>query len=60
MDINVEKFSHKSMTSKLSEILDKYVKISTPVKLKLPKLKKADGVDSKVKLPRLEKMNEGV
>ncbi len=40
MDINRNSFSHKKMTEKLGEILDKYIK--TEVKLKLPKLQKVN------------------
>lgn len=60
MKINRDKFSHSKMTDKLKNILDKYVKISEPVKLKLPSLKKIDSGDEKklpkIKLPKLEKV----
>tara|TARA_Y100001973_G_C5203570_1_gene339688 strand:+ start:1837 stop:3207 length:1371 start_codon:yes stop_codon:yes gene_type:complete len=37
--INRDKFSHSAMTKGLGEILDKHMKLSKPVELKLPKLK---------------------
>ena len=56
MEINRERFTHKSMTDKLSEILKKYTSnMPKKVDIKLPQLKKIDD-SSKVKLPKLEKV----
>jgi len=59
---NINKFTLKNMTEKLSEIMEKYVSsIPSEVSLKLPKLKKVDKNKPKpldIKLPKLKKISE--
>ena len=60
MSENREKFTLKKMTEKLDKIMEKYEKyIPQQVGLKLPKLKKVAGDESKpqkMKLPKLKRL----
>jgi len=56
---NMKKFSHTKMTQDLEKLIEKYCSnISSPVQLKLPKLKKIDEKSElpKIKLPKLKKV----
>ena len=61
MGENREKFTLNKMTKKLDEIIEKYLKdVPQQVGLNLPKLKKVDKENPKVKLPKLKKLTENV
>ena len=63
MKVNRDKFTLKRMVKELDNIVSKYTEnLSSQVSLNLPKLKKVDKPKtdlSKMKLPKLKKMNDG-
>ena len=63
MKVNRDKFTLKRMVKELDNIVLKYTEnLSSQVSLNLPKLKKVDKPKtdlSKMKLPKLKKMNDG-